>query len=162
MTGRTLIEFFSQCQHAPGGHLLWVGPCNREGYGVFYGGKEYAKLAHRFALIAMTPGMKAPEGMWAMHDESCPKNCVAIGHLKWGTPSENYRSAWEAGKVDRRKLSKLTDQEREELQCLVDSGVPTIDATEAYGVHKGYLSMWRYHVRHRRMMVPESRVHKGA
>lgn len=52
--------------------------------------------ASRAALIIHS-GEK-PEGGYAMHLETCPKNCCNPNHLHWGTNAENLASAAEAGK----------------------------------------------------------------
>lgn len=117
---------------------LWAGYVGPDGYGRTKVGGQ-TKLAHRVAWV-MTNG-PIPPGLWVLHLESCDKACTEPSHLVVGTPSENARSAWLAGKMNQPRLdaARLAG-----LSWLIQSGFPVRLATKAYGVHRNYLADRHY------------------
>lgn len=137
VSGTELILFWKNVTMLDNGCNIWNGRVGAHGYGVFsYRGQEM--LAHRFSL-KVSLGRDIAPGMWAMHDETCSKLCIR--HLTEGSPSENAKSAWAAGKTN---LPKLSKSEMEGLAWLVSKGVPMKIATRAYGVARSYVSDRKY------------------
>ncbi|RYF49847.1 MAG: hypothetical protein EOO38_07010 [Cytophagaceae bacterium] len=88
---------FTARSYAQGACLLFK-VCNRAtGYGTFiWRGRAHG--AHRLALAWDTGGFHRE--LYALH--SCGvKNCVALGHLRWGTQKENIAEALVMGAMQR-------------------------------------------------------------
>ncbi len=86
MSGR----FKEKIRRVPGGHWLWVGSTDKDGYGGIQqplknGGQKY-KPAHIMAYELYKGPV--PKGMVVMHMCDTPK-CVNPAHLKLGTTASN-------------------------------------------------------------------------
>jgi hypothetical protein len=76
------------------GCLLWMGATDRKGYGLLTV-RSRMKQAHRASYeVAKGP---IPPGLHVLHSCDNP-SCIAPGHLRAGTRSENVAEAWARGR----------------------------------------------------------------
>ena len=95
-----LDRFLSNTERVPGGCLMWTGPKNPKGYGIFWDGKRQV-LAHRWIFIEKY-GF-APKVV--RHDCDTPSCVDWVGCLLPGSQADNIRDA-----VDRRRFKGMGDK----------------------------------------------------
>ena len=96
------------------GCWLWLGPVDKEGYGVLYAGGKHMK-AHRFSL-ALHRG-EPPVKLHACHTCDVP-GCINPDHLFWGTDADNKKDSKAKGRSRNaprlgaaHSLAKLSDDD---------------------------------------------------
>ena len=93
---------------AEDGCWLWVGHCNRGGYGIL-GGRPRPQLAHRLVWAALVSS-DVPEHLH--HRLTCAKRCVNPDHLTGTTNAEHPDSAprWQAAKTHCKQGHEFTPE----------------------------------------------------
>lgn len=121
-------RFMEKVKLAENGCWEWTGSVNWAGYGHF--DFHSIRSAHRFSYYIFKGELS--EGMEVCHSCDNPK-CVNPAHLWLGTRSENIRDAAIKGRTNTVRLSPADVRTIRELH---DSGAPTDDIAQRYGMSK--------------------------
>lgn len=85
-----------------------------------------------------------PDGMVVLH--SCDvRGCVEPTHLRWGTPQENNREAWDRGRQasgEDHHQARLTDVQVADAISRCRRGYPVANVAESVGVDQSTLYAW--------------------
>jgi len=85
----------------------WQGPCDKDGYGLFF----YTATQYRAARLALKlDGRPVPSGMYACHHCDNPV-CVRASHLYVGSPKQNVEDALRRGRKNPMTNAKLTEHQ---------------------------------------------------
>jgi HNH endonuclease len=127
---------------------LWTGAKKHNGYGVFGSDR-----AHRVSWVLHNGPI--PDGLFVLHNcdvrylsgDITYRRCINPAHLWLGSQGENIRDCWAkgrhrltAGRGERHRSAKLTEQQVIEYRQAYGAGVPI--ATIARGASVGPCNIW--------------------
>jgi hypothetical protein len=111
----------------------WVGPRDRDGYGISGAGEFGPTRAHRRSYLIAFGHL--PTGRWVLHRCDNPA-CVNPAHLTLGDPKKNARERQERKREvlgERHHNAKLTDRQVREVRDLCVRGWVHQDIADAFG-----------------------------
>ena len=126
---------------------VWLGSCNRDGYGVFWHGEwrggdskngPIMGLAHRW--VYENEVGEIPSKMYVLHNCDEP-SCVNPRHLFIGTQAENVADCSRKGRRNQSRVLKLTPEQRAEIADMYASGEGSqSEIAKLYGVSQPTVS----------------------
>lgn len=122
----------------------WVGPKNRDGYGVLSLGKRgTGRRAHRYSWELFNGAI--PVGMAILH--RCDNtSCVNPKHLYAGTQTDNMRDMVSRGRManvkgERNPRAKLTSFQVNEIRFFLNAAYAHKQLAKQYGVSKSTIDL---------------------
>lgn len=122
--------------------ILWTGSKSRDGYGVMRIGRNGQFRVHRVAF-ELNHG-PIPDGMHVCHQCDTPL-CINPKHLFLGTPKDNMIDKVHKGRGlaptgESHGMSKLSDQQVDEIRRLRASGMKLKVIAEQFGISFQHVS----------------------